>query len=150
MKKALVSWTGGMAFTGKTGSGHDVVMDARPDVGGQDLGPRPTELLLIALGGCTGMDVVSVLTKMRVEFDRFEMAIEADSATEHPKLFTDFRMVYRLWGPEGIEDKFRKAVELSQTKYCSVSALFKKGSQVSYRLELNGSPVPDQVPTHTD
>lgn len=150
MKQALVSWTGGMAFTGQTGSGHDVVMDARPDVGGQDLGPRPTDLLLVALGGCSGMDVVSVLKKMRVEFERLEMAIEADSASEHPKLFTDFRMVYRLWGPEGIEEKFRKAVELSQTKYCSVSALYKKGANVDYRLELNGTPLTNTVPALTE
>lgn len=140
MKQTTVSWVGNMAFRARTGSGHEVLMDARPDVGGEDGGPRPTELLLAALGGCTGMDVVSILRKMRVQFDRFEMAIEADSAKEHPKVFTDFRLVYRLWG-EVPEEKYRRAVELSQQTYCSVSAFFKKGAAVDYRLELNGAPV---------
>lgn len=139
MKEAVVSWSGGMAFTGRTSSGHDVIMDARTDVGGENKGPRPTELLLAALGGCSGMDVVSILKKMRVEFDRFDMAIEADEGTEHPKSFTTFRMVYRLWGTDVPEDKYRRAVELSQTTYCSVSALYKKGAPVTYRLELNGN-----------
>lgn len=141
MKEAVVTWSGGMAFTGRTGSGHDVIMDARTDVGGENKGPRPTELLLAALGGCTGMDVVSVLRKMRVEFDKLEMAIEAEEGTEHPKSYTAFRMVYRLWGPNVPADKYRRAVELSQTTYCSVSALYKKGAPVSYRLELNGEPL---------
>lgn len=142
MKEAVVTFSGGMAFTGRSGSGHEIVMDARPDVGGENKGPRPTELLLAALGGCTGMDVVSILRKMRVEFDRFEMAIEAHEAEEHPKLFTGFQMVYRLWGKEIAPDKYRRAVELSQTTYCSVSALYKKGgAAVSYRLELNGEPL---------
>ncbi|HWI66587.1 MAG TPA: OsmC family protein [Symbiobacteriaceae bacterium] len=141
MKEALVTWTGGMSFNGRTGSGHDVVMDARPDVGGENKGPRPTELLLTALGGCTGMDVVSVLKKMRVDVDRLEMAIEAEERAEHPKHFEKITMVYRIWGPEIPEEKFRRAVELSFTTYCSVGALLKKGAEVSYRLELNGNPL---------
>jgi putative redox protein len=138
MKEALVTWTGGMAFKAQTGSGHDLIMDARAEVGGENKGPRPTELLLAALGGCTGMDVVSILRKMRIEFDRFEMAIEADEAAEHPKAFTTFRLVYRLWGQDVPPEKFKRAVELSQTTYCGVSALYKKGATVEYRLELNG------------
>lgn len=141
MKQAMVTWTGGMAFESQTGSGHAVQMDARPDVGGENKGPRPTELLLAALGGCTGMDVVSILRKMRVQFDRFEMAIEADEAEEHPKAFQSFRMVYRLWGADVPADKVKRAVELSQTTYCSVSALFKQGATVTHRLEINDQPV---------
>jgi putative redox protein len=87
------------------------------------------------------VDVVSILRKMRVEFDRIEMAIEADEGQEHPKAFTDFRVVYRLWGQDAGEEKFRRAVELSQSTYCSVSGLFKKGARVGYRLELNGAPL---------
>lgn len=141
MKKALVTWNGGMKFHAHTGTGHNVVMDARPDVGGNNEGPRPTELLLAALGGCTGMDVVSILTKMRIPFDRFEMGIEALEQREHPQAFTAFRLVYRLWGAAVPVDKYRKAVELSQEKYCSVSALYKKGANVDYQLELNDQPV---------
>lgn len=138
MKEAVVTWSGGMAFAGRTGSGHEVVMDARVEVGGEDKGPRPTELLLAALGGCTGMDVVSILRKMRIEFDKLEMAIEAEEGTEHPRAFTSFQMVYRLWGKDVPEASYRRAVELSQSTYCSVSALYKKGASVGYRLELNG------------
>lgn len=141
MKEVLVTWKGGMAFNGHSGSGHDMLMDARADVGGQDAGARPTELLLTALGGCSGMDVISILRKMRVTVDRFEMAVEADESTEHPKAFTTFRMVYRIWGSEVTEEKYRRAVELSQSSYCSVGNLFKKGAPVSYRLELNGTPL---------
>lgn len=141
MKEALVTWTGNMSFNGHTGSGHDVVMDARAEVGGEDKGPRPTELLLTALGGCTGMDVVSILRKMRIEVDRLEIAIEAEEGPEHPKSFVNFTMVYRLWGAEVPEDKFRRAVELSETTYCSVAGLFRKGAQIAYRLELNGTPL---------
>lgn len=141
MKQALVTWTGGMSFNARTGSEHNVVMDARDDVGGENKGPRPTELLLAALGGCTGMDVVSILRKMRIEFDRFEMTIEAEEGPEHPKAFAAFTMVYRIWGSEVPADKFRHAVELSQEKYCSVSALFKKGAEVTFRLELNDQPL---------
>ncbi len=141
MKNALVTWAGGMGFTAHTGTGHDLMMDARPDVGGEDKGPRPTELLLAALGGCTGMDVVSILRKMRQSFDRFEMGVEADEAAEHPRAFQSFRMVYRLWGADVDVEKYKRAVELSQGTYCSVSALFKKGATVTYRLELNGQPI---------
>lgn len=141
MKEAVISWDGNMCFRAHTGSEHDVIMDARPDVGGENKGPRPTELLLAALGGCTGMDVVSILRKMRIEFDRFEVAIEADEAAEHPRSFTTFRMVYRLWGDGVPADKFKRAVELSETTYCGVAGLFRKGAEISYRLELNGAPV---------
>lgn len=141
MKQVNVKWTGGMAFSGETGSGHQVMMDARADVGGQDLGPRPTELLLVGLGGCTGMDVVSILKKMRVPFDRFEMEIEGDESTEHPKRYTDFRLVYRLWGDQVPVDRYLRAVRLSQETYCSVSALFRLGARVQYRCELNGAEV---------
>lgn len=141
MKEALVTWTGGMAFSARTGSGHDVVMDARTDVGGENKGPRPTELLLAGLGGCTGMDVVSILRKMRVEFDRLEIAIEADERADHPKQFEHFRMVYRVFGTEVPADKVKRAVELSETTYCSVAGLFRHGAKIEYQIEINGQPV---------
>jgi len=141
MKEALVSWTGGMSFRAHLDSGHELVMDARPEVGGEDKGPRPSELLLAALGGCTGMDVVSILRKMRVEFDKVEVAIEADAAPEHPKSFTHFRMVYRVTGAEIDPEKMKKAVELSEEKYCVVAGLFRHGAKLEYRIEINGEPL---------
>ncbi|MFZ5825333.1 MAG: OsmC family protein [Bacillota bacterium] len=141
MKEALVTWTGGMAFSARTGSGHDVIMDAREEVGGENKGSRPVELLLAGLGGCTGMDVVSILRKMRVEFDRLEIAIEADERAEHPKYFEQFRMVYRVFGNAVPADKLKRAVELSETTYCSVAGLFRHGAKISYTIEINGQPV---------
>lgn len=141
MKEAVVSWTGGMAFNGHTGSGHDVVMDARDDVGGENKGPRPTELLLAALGGCTGMDVVSILRKMRVEFDKVEVAVEAHERAEHPKYFERFHLVYRITGANVPADKVKRAVELSETQYCSVAGLFRHGASIDYTIEINGQPV---------
>lgn len=146
MKTATIKWSNGMQFIGETGSGHSIVMDARPEVGGEDRGPRPGELPLVALGGCTGMDVVSILRKMRVPFDRFEIDIEGDEAAEHPKAITDIRITYRLWG-EGIpEDRYIRAVQLSQNRYCSVSALLQKGANIRYRCELNGTEIYNGVP----
>mgnify|MGYP000931697693 FL=1 len=141
MKEALVRWVGGMAFETRTGSGHTVLTDARPEVGGEDRGPRPTELLLAALGGCTGIDVVSILKKMRVDFDRVEVAIEADEREEHPRYFERFRMVYRVFGNNVSADAVKRAVELSETRYCSVAGLFRHGAAISYRIEINGEPV---------
>ncbi len=141
MKEALVRWAGKMAFEARTGSGHTVLMDARREVGGEDRGPRPTELLLAALGGCTGIDVVSILQKMRVDFDRVEVAVEADEREEHPRYFERFRMVYRVFGKDVPADKVKRAVELSETRYCSVAGLFRHGAEITYRIEINGEPV---------
>jgi len=141
MKEAVVRWTGGMAFEARTGSGHTLLMDARPEVGGEDKGPRPTELLVAALGGCTGIDVVSILKKMRVDFDRLEIAVEADEREEHPRHFEKFRLVYRVFGPDVPADKVKRAVELSEGRYCSVAGLFRHGAEISYRIEINGKPV---------
>lgn len=141
MKEAKVTWTGGMSFSAHVGSGHDVIMDARPDVGGENKGARPTELLLAGLGGCTGMDVVSILKKMRVDFDKVEVDVEADERTEYPKHFEQFRLVYRVSGPAVDPEKVKRAVELSETTYCGVAGLFRHGAKITYTIEVNGQPV---------
>lgn len=141
MKVANVEWDKDMHFTAHLGSGHTVAMDAVPKVGGHDAAPRPTELLLAALGGCTGMDVVSILAKMRVPPEHFAIHIEAESATEYPKVFTDFLVVYRVTGANLPADKVLRAVELSWTTYCSIANLLKKGARLSYRVELNGQEI---------
>lgn len=117
--EAKVVWHTGMRFVGLGPSGHGVVMDASPNVGGEDSGPRPTELLLFALGGCTGMDVVSILKKMRTPPRKFEVLISAERAPEHPKAVRKVHLTYRA---EGVpEENLRKAAQLSQERYCSVS-----------------------------
>lgn len=141
VKQAVTRWSGGMAFTSATGSGHSIPLDAAPDVGGENSGPRPKELLLTALGGCTGMDVVSILSKMRAPFDRFEVHAEGDESESHPKVLTEIRVTYRLWGQPEALAKFQKAVELSWTKYCGVTHMLRQAARVSYRMEFNGEPV---------
>lgn len=138
MIKALVSWKGGMAFTGVSGSGHEVQMDAAPEAGGGDTAARPMEVVLAALGGCTGMDVVSILNKMRLEYERFEMEIAAERSAEHPKVFTEITIIYRIWGAKVPRDLVEKAVRLSQEKYCSVSNMLNKVAHLRYRVDING------------
>lgn len=138
MAAVTVNWTGGMAFEGLTGEGHRVALDAAPAVGGSGAAPRPTELVLIGLGGCTGMDVVSILRKMQQPLESFAMKIEADRSAEHPKVFTAIRLLYRLTG-EGLQpEKVRRAIELSLEKYCTVANMLNKTARVSYAAEING------------
>ncbi|MFB5085450.1 OsmC family protein [Symbiobacterium thermophilum] len=141
MRQALVRWAGGIAFEAQLGSGHTIVMDASREVGGEDRGPRPGELLLAALGGCTGMDIVSILQKMRVDFDRVEVTVEAEAREEYPKYYDRFRVTYRVFGGDVPADKVKRAVQLSEERYCSVGALFSHGAEITHRIEINGEPV---------
>lgn len=136
MPSATVRFVDGMQFVATSASGHAVVMDTTEDVGGHDTGPRPMEMVLIALGGCTGMDVVSILRKMQVKFTRFEMQIDGERAPEHPKYFTKIKVLYRIWG-DVPEEKLKKAIDLSLEKYCSVSNSLKPKAEVSYEYQIN-------------
>lgn len=117
-------WDTGMAFTAHQ-DGHEFVMDAGAAVGGQDRGPRPKGLLLSGLAGCTGMDVVSILQKMRVEVDALEILVDADLTDEHPKVFSRIHLKYVFRGKGLPQDKLEKAVTLSQERYCGVSAMLR-------------------------
>lgn len=136
MKEARVIWTEGMQFVGAADSNHAMVLDAAPEVGGTNSGVRPGELLLIALGGCTGMDVVSVLNKMRVKFDSFHIKLSAESATEHPRVYTRIELTYVISGKDIPPDKVERAIELSWSKYCSVGAMLEKTAKISYHYEI--------------
>lgn len=117
-------WNSGMAFTAHQ-DGHKFVIDADASAGGQDRGPRPKGLLLSGLAGCTGMDVVSILQKMRVELDSFEILVDADLTDEHPKVFSKIHLKYVFRGKNLPPDKLEKAVHLSQERYCGVSAMLR-------------------------
>ncbi len=117
--EAKVTWQEGMRFVGVGPSGHAVVMDAGQDVGGDNAGPRPTDLLLFAVGGCTGMDVVSILRKMRTPAKSLEILVSAERAPEHPKAVRKVRLLFRAAGVP--EENLRKAAQLSQERYCSVA-----------------------------
>jgi putative redox protein len=128
-------WKGSMKFDAIV-SGHHVVMDALPEVGGNDEGPRPKQLLLAALAGCTGMDVVSILKKMRVELEYFNIQIDAEVTDEHPKHYTKMHLIYEFRGKDLDREKLEKAVDLSQERYCGVSALFKKAMKLTYEIKV--------------
>ncbi|MCR4405286.1 MAG: OsmC family protein [Candidatus Acetothermia bacterium] len=139
--EARVRFVEGMQFVGTSASGHALALDSRGE-GGANTAPSPMELVLIALGGCTGMDVVSILRKMRVGWERFEIALQAERAEEHPKPFTKIHLTYRIWGDGIPEDKLKRAIELSQERYCSVGAMLAKGAEITYGYEINPEPRP--------
>ncbi len=115
-------------------NGHKFITDASETVGGSDLGPRPKVLLLAGLIGCTGMDVISMLKKMRVELDDFDLEVETDSSDEHPKVYQDIHVKYIFTGKDLPMDKLEKAVNLSQERYCGVSAMLKKATDITYEI----------------
>jgi putative redox protein len=136
--EARVRWAGGMQFIGKAGTNHLVPMDTGPEFGGDSSATKPIELLLIGLGGCTGMDVVSLLRKMRVDFTAIEMNIAADKSEEHPGVYTRIDVEYVITGSAVDEEKVKRALELSQEKYCSVSAMLRKSCPVNYSWRVVG------------
>lgn len=131
-----VRWTDGMAFAGTTESGATLTLDAKPEHGGGGRGPSPMETVLLALGGCTGMDVVSILRKMRAPLEGLEVRITADRASEHPQVFTRIHLEYVASGRGLQPDQVKRAVELSQERYCSVSAMLRASAQVSYTWRI--------------
>lgn len=137
MKTTLnVNWKKGMAFETEL-DGHKIVVDADDAVGGNDLGPRPKPLMLLALAGCTGMDVVSILRKMRVELDDFNVEVVANNTDEHPKHYDEMKVIYKFWGKDLPEDKINKAVNLSEERYCGVSFVYRKYIKMSTEIQIN-------------
>ncbi|WP_214698443.1 MULTISPECIES: OsmC family protein [unclassified Exiguobacterium] len=132
-----VVWKQGMAFETHTPSGHKITLDASEDVGGHDTGPRPTEMLLHATASCTGIDIVSILHKMRQPLESFEMKIDGVRAIDHPKRFTAIHILYILKGDMS-EERVRRAIELSVERYCSVSHSLNATLTYSYELNENG------------
>jgi putative redox protein len=136
--EAKVTWIGpGLRLVGEASSGPAIVLDhVLPGEEGQETGPRPMELLLIGLAGCTAMDVVSILQKKRQPFTDLEVRVTAERAEEHPKVYTQIHLEFVVKGggvdPRAVE----RAIELSQTKYCSAAAMLGKTAEIttSYRV----------------
>jgi putative redox protein len=131
-----VKWAGNMAFEASI-DGYSLFFDAKPEAGGMNTGPRPKPLLMASLAGCTGMDVVSILKKMKVEVDSFNMRVEGTLTEEHPKEFTAMHIIYEFSGIDLPVDKIKRAIELSQEKYCGVSATLKKAIPITYEILIN-------------
>jgi putative redox protein len=125
----------GLAFSTEI-NGHTFHIDADEENGGNNMGPRPKPLLLAALSGCTGIDVVSILKKMKVEYDSFQVHVEANMTETHPKYYDKFHLIYEFSGKDLPLKKIEKAIKLSQDNYCGVSAMFSKSSTLSYEIRI--------------
>jgi putative redox protein len=137
MKTSLnLNWIDGMAFESEV-NGHKIVIDAVESVGGKDRGPRPKPLMLLALAGCTSMDVVSILKKMRVELDDYSCEVVANHTEEHPKHYDEMKIIYKFWGKDLPKEKIEKAVNLSEDRYCGVSYVYKKYVKMNYEIQIN-------------
>ena len=134
--KTSVKWVGERLFLAESGSGHVVVMDGPPESGGRNLGPRPMEMLLMGLGGCTSFDVVHILSKGRHDLVRCDVAIEADRAETEPKVFTKIHIHFTVAGKGLTEAAVQRAVSLSAEKYCSASIMLGKMAEITHDFEL--------------
>ena len=127
------TWKNEMAFEAEV-NGFKIMLDAEPAVGGMNKGPRPKPLTLVSLAGCTGMDVISILKKMRIEPEYFNVAVEGDLTEEHPKYYNKIKVIYELKGTGIDPEKVEKAVNLSRDRYCGVFALLKEGAEITYEI----------------
>lgn len=132
-----VKWAGeGMSFVAETGSGHKVVMDGAPEAGGQNLGPRPMELLLAGTGGCTAFDVVLILKKGRHKVSGCEVSLTAERAETDPKVFTRIHFHFTVRGTDLKREVVARAIELSKEKYCSASIMLAKTAEITHDFEV--------------
>ena len=129
------NWAEGMRFETEI-NGHKLILDAAEDNGGTNQGPRPKALMLAALAGCTGMDVISIIKKMRVDVTDFSIEIEANQTEEHPKHYDAMKVIYKFKGNNLEMEKLQKAVSLSEERYCGVSAVYKKAMPVTFEVRI--------------
>lgn len=134
MKETIkAQWLNGLAFETEV-DGHKIYLDTAAEHGGKNLGPRPKLMMMVSLAGCTGMDVVSILNKMRENVEEFSVEVEGDVSEDHPKRFKGMKVIYRVKG-KGINRKnVEKAVELSSTKYCGVSANYREAFDITHEI----------------
>ena len=134
--KARVKLVGGMTFVAESGSGHAVVVDASPDVGGRNLGARPMEMVLMGAGACSAIDVVHILRKARQPLADCVVELEADRAAEDPKVFTRIHMHFVVTGRGLSPAQVERAVKLSKEKYCSATIMLAKTAEVTSDFEI--------------
>jgi putative redox protein len=132
---ADVQWNSEMSFKANV-NGHELMLDLGEDAGGHNLGPRPKPLLLVSLGGCTGMDVISILKKMRIEPDYFNVRLEGEVTEEHPKHFTKIHLVFEFRGKDLPIDKLQKAIDLSKERYCGISYSLQQAIELTSEIKI--------------
>lgn len=136
MKNSIqVDWKNGMAFEANV-DGFKILVDSSVEGGGENKGPRPKPLMMVALAGCTGMDVVSILQKMRVDLDGFSVKTEGELTEEHPKHFTKMHLIYQFKGKNLPVDKLEKAIGLSLERYCGVHASYSKIMEITHEIKI--------------
>lgn len=136
MLNAKVKWVDGLQFIGESGTGHAIVMDGDKEVGGNNTGMRPMELLLIGLGGCSGMDVASILQKKKQQITNIDINVKGKKADSYPKKFTEIDIEFVVSGKDLSEDAVKKAVELSMEKYCSVKATLEGVAKINFSYKV--------------
>ncbi len=134
--KSTIEWLENMAFDAEL-NGHHFTIDADEKVGGKNRGPRPKGLMLSALAGCTGMDVVSILKKMKVTNYKLKIDVEAEQTNEHPKVYHTIYVIYNFMGESLPTEKIKRAIELSQTRYCGVSKMLGKIAKIKTKIKIN-------------
>jgi len=130
-----MSWTDNVAFEAEM-DGHKVIVDAPKEAGGSNLGPRPKKLMLTALAGCTGVDVVMILKKMKIVPEAFNVIVEGDVTEDHPKHYNKVKVIYQFKGKDLPIDKLEKAVKLSETTYCGVSAVYRQAMEMESEIRI--------------
>lgn len=136
MPKARIRYTDGLQFVGEADSGHAIVMDGDEKFGGRNSGARPMELLLIGIGGCSGMDVVSVLKKKRERVSGVEVNVDGTKAESYPQKYTSIELEFVVKGKGLSEEAVKRAVELSMDKYCSVKATLEGSATITYKYRI--------------
>ncbi len=136
VKKAFIKQLRGVTLAGKSDTNHWVLMDGSEEFGGSRAASSPKELVLIGLGGCTANDVVNILKKKRVKLDGFEMNLTAEESNEHPKVFTKINIEYVFYGNDIAVKDVERAIELSTTKYCSISKMIEKSVELTHSYSI--------------
>jgi putative redox protein len=134
--KSTIKFVDNMQFIGTADSGHAVVMDAPPSVGGNNTGAKPSELLLLGFGGCTGMDVISILKKKKQDVTGLQMHVNGETSESHPKMFTDIHIEYVITGKNISENAVQRAIELSLDRYCTVGATIGKAAKITHSYKI--------------
>ncbi len=135
--KTEVIWKDGLHFEAGL-EDFKIQVDADKEFGGQDKGPKPKPLILVALGGCTAMDVASMMNKMKINFSEFSVEVSGELAEDHPKIYEKIKVVYKVKGENIPYSKLKKAVDLSTEKYCAVNAMLKKSSKIEHDITGEG------------
>ena len=134
-EKINVKWMDGMSFEADI-DGYKISLDSDPEFGGQNKGPKPKPFMMVALAGCTGMDMVSLMNKMRVEYEALNIIVEGDITEDHPKHFKKMKVIYEITGDNVDLVKVEKAAKMSADKYCGVSHSYKMAMEIDYEIRI--------------